>query len=369
MLTWSSLSFQSFQRPDAMPTLLSLPVASSLPALYLSKFPSPRLASRRSASFPRCSLLSVPTDVPPVAGGNSRSKTSPAEVSRTIVELSSIGTLSSLSTDGWPLSVGARFVVDSQGAPALCLNRPERLFVSDGPSSFHVQQFDQMRSRTPQCTLLGRLSKPNDIFLLKRLHAKWEKKYGEELEEELIYLFSVDKVLQIEDLKEDGIWVASSEYINAEPDPLRDFAEKIVDEMNSIHPEDVLRLYSVYVEPGFQEALLRKLLIHALAVTEKEVRVRMQMRSRDAYSHGYSKAMHLHQAADTKLIWVDRLGFDMFIYSENAVYSVRIPFPREVTNEKEVKSSFNSMSHLAWEIEKGYATPDFEKVTCIKRVR
>ncbi|XP_042373739.1 glutamyl-tRNA reductase-binding protein, chloroplastic-like isoform X1 [Zingiber officinale] len=326
MLTWSSLSFQSFQRPDAMPTLLSLPVASSLPALYLSKFPSPRLASRRSASFPRCSLLSVPTDVPPVAGGNSRSKTSPAEVSRTIVELSSIGTLSSLSTDGWPLSVGARFVVDSQGAPALCLNRPERLFVSDGPSSFHVQ-FDQMRSRTPQCTLLGRLSKPNDIFLLKRLHAKWEKKYGEELEEELIYLFSVDKVLQIEDLKEDGIWVASSEYINAEPDPLRDFAEKIVDEMNSIHPEDVLRLYSVYVEPGFQ------------------------------------------QAADTKLIWVDRLGFDMFIYSENAVYSVRIPFPREVTNEKEVKSSFNSMSHLAWEIEKGYATPDFEKVTCIKRVR
>lgn len=46
--------------------------------------------------------------------------------------------------------------------------------------------------------------------------------------------------------------MASSEYINAEPDPLRDFAEKIVDEMNSIHPEDVLRLYSVYVEPGFQ---------------------------------------------------------------------------------------------------------------------
>lgn len=46
--------------------------------------------------------------------------------------------------------------------------------------------------------------------------------------------------------------MASLEYINAEPDPLRDFAEKIVDEMNSMHPEDVQRLYSVYVEPGFQ---------------------------------------------------------------------------------------------------------------------
>lgn len=43
------------------------------------------------------------------------------------------------------------------------------------------------------------------VLIFQRLHAKWEKKYGEELEEELIYLFSVDKVLQIEDLKE--VWV------------------------------------------------------------------------------------------------------------------------------------------------------------------
>lgn len=51
---------------------------------------------------------------------------------------------------------------------------------------------------------------------------------------------------------QEGIWVTSSEYLNAEPDPLRNFAEKIVDEMNSQHIEDVQRLCKIYVDPEFQ---------------------------------------------------------------------------------------------------------------------
>lgn len=51
--------------------------------------------------------------------------------------------------------------------------------------------------------------------------------------------------------------MASSEYSNAEPDPLRNFAEKIVDEMNSKHAEDVQRLCSVYVESEFQVLILK----------------------------------------------------------------------------------------------------------------
>ncbi|URE22829.1 Ubiquitin carboxyl-terminal hydrolase [Musa troglodytarum] len=323
--------------PLAPHALLSPAIPLPLPSLSLPKKPilsSPhqipplRISSRPSSSsphLPRCSLVSVSTEAPPKAGENTRAKPSPAEVSRTIMELSSTGTFSSLSTDGWPLAIGARFVVDAQGAPAVCLNQPERLFTIDGLSTFHVQ-FEQTGSRTPQCTLLGSLRKPDDAFLLKRLRAKWEKKYAEEVGEDLIYLISVEKVLQIEDFKEDGIWVTSSEYLNAEPDPLRNFAEKIVDEMNSKHVEDVRGLCNVYVEPGFQ-------------------------------------------VADTKMIWVDRLGFDLFIYSEEAVFAARIPFPREVTDEKGAKSSFNSMSHLAWEIGKGYATPDFEKVKFLRRIR
>lgn len=173
---------------------------------------------------------------------------------------------------------------------------------------------------------MGSLKKPDNELILRKLCAKWEKKFGEEVNSKLVYVISVDKVLQIEDFKEEGIWVSSSEYLNAEPDPLRNFAEKIVDEMNSQHVEDVQRLCKVYVDPEFQ-------------------------------------------VRDTRIIWVDRLGFDLYMYSDNGVVAARIPFPREVTDEKGVKSSFNSMSHLAWEIERSYVLPDFEKVKSLKKIR
>lgn len=68
------------------------------------------------------------------------------------------------------------------------------------------------------------------------------------------------------------------------------------------------------------------------------------------------------------MIWVDRLGFDLYLYSEKEVFEARIPFPREVADEKGVKSTFNSMSHLAWEVEKNYAAPESEKVKVLKKV-
>lgn len=69
------------------------------------------------------------------------------------------------------------------------------------------------------------------------------------------------------------------------------------------------------------------------------------------------------------MIWVDRLGLDIRVYSpERGVFDVRIPFPREVTDEKGAKSSFNGMSQLAWEVERNYRLPDFNKVTQLKRI-
>lgn len=241
------------------------------------------------------------------------------------MELSSSGTLSTLASDGWPVGVGAQFVVDPEGSPALCLQCPDRFSAAGSRSSFHVR-LEQSRLRMAQCTIMGTLKKPDNEFTLRRLCAKWENKFGEKVDGELVYVISVDRVLQIEDFKEEGIWVATTEYLHAEPDPLRNFAEKIVDEMNSQHIEDVQRLCKVYVDPEFQ-------------------------------------------VTDTKIIWVDRLGFDLYMYSDMGVFAARIPFPREVTDEKGVKSWFNSMSHLAWEIERSYVLPDFDKVKCLKKIR
>ncbi|KAG9441745.1 hypothetical protein H6P81_017599 [Aristolochia fimbriata] len=254
-----------------------------------------------------------------------QTKPSPAEVSRTIVELSSLGTLCTLTQEGWPLGIGVPFAVDPRGIPILCLNAKNRDFSTDGRSSLHVQ-LEQSGVRSPQCTLVGRLSKPEDNLLLKRLHEIWMKRFEEKVDEELIYVVDVEMLLHLEDSKEDGIWVTSLEYMKANPDPLRNYAEKIVNEMNANRMEDVHRFCNIYVDSGFE-------------------------------------------VAEAKMIWVDRLGFDVQLRSaENNVYEVRIPFPREVANEKGVKSSLNCMSQLAWEIEKSYSTPDFEKVTHLKQI-
>lgn len=46
--------------------------------------------------------------------------------------------------------------------------------------------------------------------------------------------------------------MSSSEYASAEPDPLRDSAEKIVDEINAHNKEDVYRFCNIYVDLDFQ---------------------------------------------------------------------------------------------------------------------
>ncbi|KAK1289658.1 hypothetical protein QJS10_CPB18g00268 [Acorus calamus] len=225
-------------------TLLSPTFTPSLPKT-LSPPPNKRNPLLRSSiKHPlRCTLSSVASpSTQPVT------KPSPAEVSRTIMELSSTGTLSTLTSEGWPLGIGARFAVDSLGTPAMCLNLRDPQFSLGQKSSFHVQ----------------------------RLHTIWEKKFGEELDEDLAYVVSVDSVLQMDDFKE---------------------------------------------------------------------------------------------VTDAKMIWVDRLGFDLHLYWQGETFEVRIPFPREVTDEKGVKSSFNTMAHLAWEVEKSYAVPEFEKIKFMKKIR
>lgn len=75
------------------------------------------------------------------------------------------------------------------------------------------------------------------------------------------------------------------------------------------------------------------------------------------------------QVSEAKLIWIDRLGFDLRLWSpQEGIFEVRIPFPRDVTDEKGAKSTFNCMSQLAWEVEKNFYAPDFERVKQVKQI-
>ncbi|GMH03857.1 hypothetical protein Nepgr_005696 [Nepenthes gracilis] len=280
-------------------------------------------SSRKSTSKPLKCSVSVVSE--PIHLESTQTKPFRAEVSRTIMELSSSGTLATLSHDGWPLAVGVRFAVNDDGTPILCLNASDSHFSIDKRSSLHVQ-LEQCGVRTPQCTIQGSLDKPRDRMLLKKLRSLWKKRFEDEINEDVIHTVSVERVLQIEDFQEDGVWVTSSDYKNASPDPLRDIAGRIVNEMNTNNMEDVFRFCNIYVDLHFQ-------------------------------------------VSEAKMVWVDRLGFDMRIYApEKGIFEVRIPFPREVLDEKSVKSSFNGMSQLAWEVERNYHTPNFKKVKQLKKI-
>lgn len=94
----------------------------------------------------KCSLSTVSAEPATHVVGSSNDKPFPAEVSRTIMESSSVGTLSTPTPDGWPLSVGVRYAVDDDGTPVLCLSDSYRQFSVDKRSSLHVQviQFNSL---------------------------------------------------------------------------------------------------------------------------------------------------------------------------------------------------------------------------------
>jgi hypothetical protein len=134
--------YPSLFSPMAMRSLIP-PSLGPSPPLSLSN--KPHLSSPHQfhltttpQSFPKFSLQVISTDSPSSVT-ESKTKLSPAEVSRSIMDLAQAGTLSALSNDTWPLAIGARFVLDPEGAPALCLNPAHRSLAVDTRSSFHVK--------------------------------------------------------------------------------------------------------------------------------------------------------------------------------------------------------------------------------------
>lgn len=114
------------------------PSVTPLKSTSKSRFAHPNGCRFRRISYRalKCSVSAI-SELAPTELRNV--KPFPAEVSRTIMELSSVGTLSSLSQEGWPLGIGVRFAADQDGTPLLSLNESMREFSIDMRSSLHVQ--------------------------------------------------------------------------------------------------------------------------------------------------------------------------------------------------------------------------------------
>ncbi|XP_002973412.2 glutamyl-tRNA reductase-binding protein, chloroplastic [Selaginella moellendorffii] len=239
---------------------------------------------------------------------------SPAESARTLMEVCSEGTLSTLSSDGWPIGSTVQFALDVNGSPVFCL-RPPTLHAKnlgdDSRSSLHAQ-LDQ-NGRRAQCTLKGRISRAEK----SKLDTVWERRFGEDCPEEHdLFTMNVEEVFQCQDLSEEEVWVSGVDYTGATSDPLKDYAPRIVEDMNKKNWEDILRFCRVY------------------AHLEAEV----------------------EQAS---LTWVDRLGFDMRVLTRSPprIMEIRIPFEREALDERDARSLLTMMGQVAWEKERKVAIP------------
>lgn len=123
---------------QSVSTRFLLPLFPSNPNSNLNlkpKFLSPKPKTNYFKSI-SCSLSTVSSPTSTTI----HHKPFPAEVSRTIIQLSSIGTLSTIPQNGWPLGIGVRFAVDAEGTPVLCLPPASSTLLShDKRSSLHVQ--------------------------------------------------------------------------------------------------------------------------------------------------------------------------------------------------------------------------------------
>ena len=64
------------------------------------------------------------------------------------------------------------------------------------------------------------------------------------------------------------------------------------------------------------------------------------------------------------MTWVDRLGFDLSVAAKSSMedegpaklLEIRIPFEREVADEREARSALTMMAQVAWEAERNYSS-------------
>ncbi|GBG61587.1 hypothetical protein CBR_g22384 [Chara braunii] len=74
---------------------------------------------------------------------------------------------------------------------------------------------------------------------------------------------------------------------------------------------------------------------------------------------------------DAFFIWVDRLGFDMRVLCNDpqiVIRDIRIPFAREVTDERDARSSLTMMAQLAWETERMYVPADLPLLQSLREL-
>lgn len=249
---------------------------------------------------------------------------SPADTARTIVDLVAHGTLSSLTEDGTPLGTYVSYVLDQVGQPILRLRKDAAHtanLMRENRCSLFIQPGEYPTHLLARMTLIGSVEPVSEDIAVSAAELHYTLHSGgagvdKPKEDDLYYRLVVDECFYVGQLSGNSAAdiISGDEYRAADADPLRTFASSMVKSMNESRMEDVYRIAAQKLGANI-----------------------------DDLSYG-------------ELLWLDKDG----VYLNAAVgggeiVTLRVPFDREVVDERDARSALTMMAQLAWEKDRPYS--------------
>ena len=235
-----------------------------------------------------------------------------AERARTLVHQGRTGTLATLSRrhPGHPFASIMPYALDPAGRPLFLISSMAmhtQNLGGDARASLLVTQpgaaGDPLASG--RVTLMGRAQRltGGDVAAVRSayLAAHANAAYWVDFEDFSFWRLDVDDVYFVGGFAAMG-WVEAGEYGAAQPDPLAEIAEGIMEHMNTDHADALL-----------------------------------------AYARHFAR----EEADEARMVAVDRLGFKLHLKNGERRWSTRIAFPREVTTAADSRAVLIEMARQA----------------------
>jgi putative heme iron utilization protein len=235
-----------------------------------------------------------------------------SERTRTLVYIGRIGSLSTLSRKqpGFPFGSVMPYGLDAHGSPIFLISTMAmhtQNLQADSRASLLITQPDASGDPlgASRVTLMGNvltIPKPEVADARRRYLERYaNSKYWVNFEDFSFYRMDLLDTYYVGGFGVMG-WVAASDYLQAQPDPLADVAVGIVEHMNVDHKDALILLARVFASVESQEAAMTA---------------------------------------------VDRLGFQVRLKTEDGMKGVRIAFLREVSNPAEARKVLVEMVQQA----------------------